>query len=204
MAEFDTKNKELIGAAPLDVFTHIVAVNPQIAVVNFWTYVYKPVQFAEPGENPHWITREEFLSRDVLPKLIKGLPDDAQLGVFSKVRLNSGGVAHIPMMDFSIPKGDRGIAVVIERLQKAGLHKTWILETGESYHLYGQDLLSEEEWVQFMGTCLLTSVVHQRDDIEQIADPRYIGHSLKRGGNVLRVTTRAIKSFEPKVIAFIP
>ncbi len=204
MAERTTENNELIGANPLEVFTHIVKVNPQIEAVNFWTYVYRPVQFTEPGKNPQWISREEFLSHNVLPELVEGLPDDAQVGVFSKVILENGGTVHIPMMDFGIPKGDKGLATLKERFQKAGAHNIWVLETGESYHLYGKDLLSEVEWVQFMGTCLLTSVVHTRENIEQVADPRYIGHSLKRGGNVLRVTTRAIKSFEPRVVAFIP
>lgn len=203
MAERTTENKELIGATPLNVFRHIVEVNSQIATVNFWTYVYRPVQFTEPGENLHWISREEFLSQNVLTRLLDNLPDDAQIGVFSEVVLEDRTTAHIPMMDFSIPKSDMGLAVLRERLQRGGVHNTWLLETGESYHLYGKDLLSEEEWIHFMGTCLLTSVVHTRDNIEQISDPRYIGHSLKRGGNVLRVTTRAIKSFEPKVVAFI-
>jgi len=204
MAEYISKNEELIGANAFDVLSQIVSVNPQITAVNFWVYVYRPVQFSEPGENPRWVSREQFFSQDVLPRLVENLPEDAQVGVFSKVALGEGEVAHIPMMDFSIPKSDGGITVVKERLQKAGIHNIWLLETGEAYHIYGKDLLTEEEWVQFMGTCLLTSIVHTRENIEQVADPRYIGHSLKRGGNVLRVTTRAIKSFEPKVVAFIP
>ena len=54
-----------------------------------------------------------------------------------------------------------------------------------------------------MGECLLTSIVHDNYNIEQVVDNRYIGHSLIRGGNTLRITTKAEKTFEPKVIKFI-
>lgn len=197
------QNKELIGASSIEVFTHIVRTNPQIARVNLWRYVYKPVQFEEPGENPLWLTREQLFQGQRVKELIEGLPQDAQIGVFSKVLLESGEFTHISMMDFNQGKTKQGLNLVVERLKRGKISSGWVLETGESYHYYGSQLLTEPEWIDFMGTCLLTSVVHSRENIEQVADPRYIGHSLKRGGCVLRITTRAIKNFEPKVVAFI-
>ena len=197
------QNKELIGASPIDVFTHIVRINPQITKVNLWRYVYKPVQFQEPGQNPIWLTRDELFQGQRLKGLIDGLPEDAQIGVFSKVLLESGEFAHIPMMDFNQDKTEQGLRLVVERLKKARVSRGWVLETGKSYHYYGSQLLTELGWVDFMGTCLLTSVVHSRENIEQVADPRYIGHSLRRGGCVLRITTQASKKFKPEVAAFI-
>lgn len=206
MAEIILSNNELIGASSVNVLEHIVQINPDIAKISFWVYVYRPIQFTESGQNPLYVPRTDVLndSQGVVSRIVNSLPNEAQVGVFSEVLLNNGDKAHIPMMDFGIPKSDEGLGVVKERLQRAEIHNVWILETGESYHLYGKDLLSPQEWLNFMGTCLLTSVVHSRDNITQVADPRYIGHSLKRGGCVLRVTTRAVKSFDPKVVAFIP
>jgi hypothetical protein len=203
MAERISENEELIGAKPMDVLTYIVKKDPSIATLGFWTYIYKPVQYAEPEENPHLVLREEFLAQNVVQKIVESLPEEAQVGVFSRVILGNGETGHIPMMDFGIPKSDEGLVIVRERLQKGGVHNAWILETGASYHLYGKDVLSKQEWIQFMGTCLLTSVVHSRGNIEQIADPRYIGYSLKRDGNVLRLTNRGEKLFEPRVVAYI-
>lgn len=197
------QNKDLIGSSPIDVFKQIVSINPQISKVNLWRYVYKPIQFEEPGENPIWLNRDELFKEQRLKELIEELPQDAQIGVFSKVLLESGEFAHIPMMDFNLNKTERGLSLVVERHKKAQVSSGWVLETGESFHYYGSQLLTEQGWIDFMGTCLLTSVVHSRQNIEQVCDPRYVGHSLKRGGCVLRITTRAIKNFEPKVVAHI-
>lgn len=194
-------NQELLGASPLEVFRHVIKINPNIAKVNFWVYEYKPIEHTEGGKNPYWLSREEFFEGSRLQRLIALLPEQAQLGIFSKVLLNTNEAFHIPMMDFEIEKSETGLNTVLSRLRHVGISNGWILETGASYHYYGQQLLSHEEWVDFMGVCLLTSIVHTRKNIEYVADPRYIGHSLRRGGNVLRLTSRADKNLEPVVVA---
>ena len=105
------------------------------------------------------------------------------------------------MMDFETDKGGCGLETISNRLQHVGITNGWVLETEFSYHYYGHELISDEGWIHFMGKCLLLSIFHDRKNIEQVADPRYIGHSLMRGGNVLRITTRGDKSFVPTVVA---
>lgn len=203
MTEVDRKNEELIGAPPLEVICQIVKHSSQIAELNFWTYNYVPLRHDEKGRNPLWLTREQILHDGILGEIELSLKDGEQLAISSRVKLLSGKVAHLPMMDFQTPKGEFGLQKVRERLQHVGVKNGWILETGESYHYYGGDVLSQEDWLDFMGLCLLTSIVHTRENIEQIADPRYIGHSLRRGCNTLRITTRGDKDFTPRVVAKI-
>lgn len=195
------QNKELTGSSPLDVFMYIVENSSEIAAVGVQQYEYRPRE--QSDQETTWISREDLLENQKVQELIGNLRDGVQMVVFSKVLLRNGQHAHIQMMDFDLPKSEENLNLVMGRLKKVGISKGWILESGDSYHFYGPKLLSESEWVNFMGDCLLTSVVHDEDNIQQVADPRYVGHSLKRGGNALRITTRAEKTFEPKVVAFI-
>lgn len=104
-------------------------------------------------------------------------------------------------MDFDIPKSKKNLKLLIERLKKLDYPSGWILETGKSYHFYGYDLMSNKEWLGFLSRSLLTSLVITRENIIQIADARFVGHSIRRGCCTLRVTTRADKSFKPRVVA---
>ena len=196
--------QELLWLGPLFVLRKIVEVNPEVAGVNFWKYVYRPVQFAEQGENPYWLDKDDLFDDGKIKEIVDSLPEDCQLGIYSRVVLSSGASAHIPLMDLAVKKGPESLSLIQERFRKAGMTRGWLLETGESYHYYGSDLLTgPDRWIDFMGRCLLTGVVHTRENIVQLADPRYIGHSLRRGGCVLRITTKDDKTFEPKVVASI-
>ena len=190
-----------MGANSLDVFKYIVEINPQIDEIGLQQYETISRQHIE--QKTIWITRDRFLRTNEVQELIDKLPETVQMVVFSKVLLNDGNYAHIPMMDFDTPKNDDGLNIVIDRFKKVNIHEGWILESGVSYHFYGSKLLTESNWINFMGECLLTSIVHDNYNIEQVVDNRYIGHSLIRGGNTLRITTKAEKTFEPKVIKFI-
>lgn len=195
------QNDELIGASPLSVFTYIVNQYPEITAIGLQQYEYKPRE--QSDQKTIWISRKDFLQNQKVNELINNLDKGMQMVVFSKVLLEDGRHAHIQMMDFDLPKTEQNVNLVIERLKNVDVCSGWVLESGDSYHFYGPKLLSENEWVDFMGDCLLTSIVHSKKNIQQIADSRYIGHSLKRGGNALRITTRSDKTFEPRVVSFI-
>ncbi|MEK7154792.1 MAG: hypothetical protein AAB697_01545 [Patescibacteria group bacterium] len=203
MVEDDRRGEELIEATPVDVISEILRNNPQISELNFWAYRYVPLKFDESGRNPFWLIREQVLCDGALEEIEQSLGEGEQLAISSRIKLVSNEVAHLPMMDFQTPKGKLGLQLVRERFQHAGISNGWILETGKSYHYYGNNVLNQEQWLGFMGLCLLTSVVHTRDNIEQVADPRYIGHSLRRGCNTLRITTRGDKDFIPRIVARI-
>lgn len=119
----------------------------------------------------------------------------------SKVLLRNGEYRHIPMMDFSISKNKANLKFLLERLHHLEMPNGYIIETGSSYHYFGKDFLMIEDWYKFLGKCLLSSVVRTREDILEIADNRYIGHSLRRGDCSLRLTSRGDKTYIPKVVS---
>ena len=192
----------LTGTKALGVIRNILRLQPDIAELYFWSYNYVP-QKSDEGGKPFWKTRQEILRSDFLKVLESELLGEEQVSLGSIVKIADGRILHIPMMDFCISKGTQGLETLKDRLNKLGIKNGWILESGGSYHFYGLDLFEGDQWLDFLGSCLLTSIVHSRDNIEQVADPRYIGHSLRRGCCALRVTSRGEKSFIPTVVDII-
>ena len=185
---------------PLELVTHIINENSEIEGVSYWTYHYVPLQIDEKEMNKlHWTPKEEFLDSTFIDNFYKTYPPQIQLAISSLVETKDG-LKHIPMMDFDILKGEEGLEILLRRLYKSQISEGWILETGRSYHYYGQNLLTEDEWLDFLARCLLTSEVRSRDNIVQVADTRYIGHALRRRDCSLRLTTRDDKTFIPRVI----
>lgn len=197
------KSKDLVGAGPLDVFQQILRDHPEVAKVKLWPYFYKPVTFDEGKMEPKWLPSRHIFDEGKVQKIISKLPDGAQLAIYSKVKTDKGLVRHIPMMDFSLNKSPENLDLLKERLLYVNAGNGWIIESEKSYHFYGNRLLNEREWRDFMGNSLLTSVVHSRENIQEVADPRYVGYSLKRGGNTLRITSNADKTFSPVVVSSI-
>jgi len=56
--------------------------------------------------------------------------------------------------------------------------------SGRSFHGYGESLMEQEEWVEFMGLLLLAN----QPRLEHTVDPRWIGHRLLAGYSSLRWT----------------
>lgn len=112
----------------------------------------------------------------------------------SKVKLENGSFNHIPMIDFS-SNVMGNLLKVKEVLTKVGEEKGFVLASGRSYHYYGANLLTQEEWVIFMAKCLL---INSRD--ETVINSRYIGHSLFDGYCGLRLTSSSGKPQVPYVV----
>lgn len=194
-----------MGANSVDVMSYILKTKPLIRGINLWLYNYIPLEQTERGDGLTWIVKknDEDDLGDILNGFLEDSSSDKQIAISSEVELASGEHLHIPMMDFNYPKNSDSLKVIKERLQYIEASKGWILETEMSYHYFGEKLLTKKEWVDFMGRCLLTSIVHSRDNIQEVADSRYIGHSLRRGCNTLRLTTREDKTVTPIVVASI-
>ena len=134
-----------------------------------------------------------------LEQIIRSLPDDRALGVNSRCILTNGSVRHIPMIDFNLSPSCDSLESIMHRdfreigqnLKDIGLEnigqRGLILESGASYHFYGFDLLEEEHWIKFMGSCLLSLS----------PDHRWIGHCLLLGTNVLRISGSTLKPMVP-------
>jgi len=94
-----------------------------------------------------------------------------------------GGRGHLALMDLHLDEfiPPTRLAVAVRTLCDG--NSSWLLRTGRQYHVYGDFLLSEPQWrrwnVQFQMPLVL-------------ANPRYIGHSLLSGCNLLRLNAGGV------------
>ena len=118
----------------------------------------------------------------------------ASLTILSEVRCNDGLKRHLPMLDFhafTSAASQRIVEAVAERLLP---HGAIILESGESYHAYGVQLVSDSEFRQFMGQAMLFA---------PIVDRAYLAHQSIEGRCALRLTSGGGKSLIPRVVAVL-
>lgn len=121
------------------------------------------------------------LSENAVQTLLSSIPDNAELALNSRVHFDDGKMLHIPMVDLSA----RVVGVVGKVLDvlPAPLAKDMLwFESGRSFHGYGINLLTYQEWIQIMGRLLLANLPQQ----PPIVDPRWVGHRLIAGYSALR------------------
>jgi hypothetical protein len=120
------------------------------------------------------------------------LPKHHALSICSLVKKkNSDERFHLPIMDMRC----KPTAANLEKCKYAFNHLGFpgiILNSGKSYHYYGLKILSQEEWVSFMGKCLL---------LTPLSDVRYVGHRLMEGLGDLRITEK--NGVSPRIISII-
>jgi len=194
-----------------EVVGHIVDSNPHIESLTLVTY-HEGLNWHElprRGEDSHFLmplsgleqdSGERILTRhsrnemsaETLRVIAQSLRENQVLGLVSAVSLLDQGSRHIPMMDFKCNPSTRNRDVLMLLLRKIGQRKGYLLESGRSFHYYGIELLSEEEWQVFLGKCLLMS---------DYVDDRYIGHQLVDGYCVLRLSAGKLRPGVPTVVA---
>jgi hypothetical protein len=145
------------------------------------------------GEKELAIDRDD-LNSEVLAASMSQLAPGFALAVCSRVTLNDGTTAHIPMIDFRCPPSDESLRKIKNALRHIGQDKGVFLESGKSYHYYGLDLINEKEWQAFLGKCLL---------LAPIIDTRYIAHRLIDSLCRLRISSTELKPQVPRVVDVI-
>lgn len=196
------------GMAAIEVVVEIVKQNPTIDGLAFYAYAPKPNIFEAPDRhtisqlllhdspagNEVWIKREAITS-EKLYSVIGSLKKEKVLAVLSKVVLKHNKILHIPMMDFSedLISAEQKLANIVCFLNEAGYNNGVVLFSGRSFHYYGNYLLTDTGWRNFLGDCLLSG----------LADSRYIGHREKDGYGVLRLSTSNLRCRVPKVVSIL-
>jgi hypothetical protein len=198
-----------------EVVAEIVESNPSIESLTLVTYHEGPnwrdVAQPETKELPVLIkgirqdAGERVLSRllraevtaERLKNVAQSLRTNQLVGVISRVTVAGGELRHIttrhiPMMDFMCPPSPANLEVLTRLFREIGQKKGYLLESGRSYHYYGLELLTEEQWRVFLGKCLLMC---------GYVDDRYVGHQLVDGHCVLRLSSGKLKPNVPKVVA---
>lgn len=202
-----------IGMTAIEVVVEIVKINPKISRLFFKVYTSSKNLEEEPViqirtsiarmvyHNPPELEEVIGLGREEvtfehLNSIVNTLPDGRALGVISKVGLSgTDDVFHIPMMDFRCEVLSGNLAKIEEFLRLFG-QKGAILFSGKSYHYYGIELLSQEEWLVFLGRCLL--FCDPKDPRYVYTDIRYVGHRLIDGYTNLRISkeTRRVPHYQ--------
>ena len=98
--------------------------------------------------------------------------------ISSRVKLHNGMEAHLPLLDFSLPPSsanDKIAERIAIRLGQGG----YLLDSGNSYHFYGDGLLDDSGYRKFLGAALLFS---------PLVDHRWIAHQLVEGVGALRIS----------------
>lgn len=114
------------------------------------------------------------------------------LSVASIVKSQDGKELHIPMMNlhFDYPLSFDQLKLILNKIVGDNYA---LVKTDRFYHVYGNELLTAEEWKLWNLKFLM---------IDSIVSPRYIGHSLERGYNLLRInSTNKIKTTTPFVVS---
>ncbi|MFH0852493.1 MAG: hypothetical protein V1845_02740 [bacterium] len=115
------------------------------------------------------------------------------MGLVSLVRMDDEKIRHIPMIDFQCPCCEEGLTEAIRALDWLGQRKGFLLESGRSYHYYGINVMTADEWVSFMRDCRERHVIGSSWPMHQLED----------GFSVLRISTSISKPQLPKVIGII-
>ncbi len=98
-------------------------------------------------------------------------------------------------VDFSVPAVHGDQCEIFETLKKLGLQNGYLIDSGNSYHYQGRDLLGHKDWTGFMKSLKSHASV----------DPYWPDQMLFLEYSVLRLTAKdkTSKTKEPEVIAEI-
>jgi hypothetical protein len=103
-----------------------------------------------------------------------------ELALESRVRVGRS-TRHIPMIDF-VGIGPDHLRAVMDVLPGYSVRDVFVYRSGRSFHAYYPMLITQHEWVRFMGSALLCNTPsHPR-----IVDQRWVGHRLIAGYASLR------------------
>ena len=122
---------------------------------------------------------------DELLKIADSLPAGRALAITSKVTLADKRKLHIPLIDFQCNTSTENLQNVKRCMRGMDDAGGVILKSARSYHYYGMSLLTDDQWLDFVGRCLL-----REPDInmQPYVDIRYLGHRLQEGWGSLRIS----------------
>jgi hypothetical protein len=144
---------------------------------------------------PHTVQDERIVYRIPATEIALGfnklraqLPPDADIAFHSRVYVRVGHsieIRHLPLIDLQGSFLDPIRTGVQQISRELGWEHTATYFSGRSHHVYGLSLLTVEQWIWFMGRCLLLNAPEKSD----VVDARWIGHRIMAGYGALRWTT---------------
>ena len=117
----------------------------------------------------------------------------SELALSSMVLNRSFGLPfHIPFADLRVPL-DKHVRDRIEESIRDDMpffDQLHFLNSGKSLHVYGDRLVTEDEYREFLGMILLWTYKGATEKYHHLADVRWVGHSLIRGFGLVRIHER--------------
>jgi hypothetical protein len=144
----------------------------------------------ERGPEFLWEVPPDLAAVNLMNQLTQISPNRDMVGLCSRMELRNGTSKHALLMDFRCKRSPASLRDLQDACSRIG-YSGWLLESHESYHFYGDDLVDEVEWLGFMGRWLL---------LEHFSDVRFIGHCVIERVSCLRLTGDEVWS-EPRVAA---
>jgi hypothetical protein len=147
----------------------------------------------------HGIAKTQFSVRSdgfarEIRELSENIPPGRMLAMCSEVQLKTGPTKHIPMIDFRCPVSPHSLQLASKIAKLIDVGKGFIVETDRSYHFYGAELLTGQEWSQFLGRALQFS---------PIVDRAWIAHQLIDLSCNLRIAPRLPDGKKLRVVAVV-
>lgn len=130
----------------------------------------------------------ESITDTSVSRLIEETPQDEMLVVTSRVGI-ADGTAHLPLLDFKMAAEERNLSIArsVARLAGGGV----LVNSGSSFHLYGDQLLDDDSMREWLLHAQLLS---------RCVDTRWITHQLLEGKAALRLTKGGGRNQVPVVI----
>ncbi len=120
---------------------------------------------------------------------------ETSLTLLSEVVCRDGSLGHLPMIDFHASKSAANQHIAEAVARRLFPNGSILMDSGESYHAYGTQLISQQDFQCFLGTAML---------FVPIVDRAYVAHQLIEGRCALRITPGGGKSQVPTVVAVLP
>lgn len=187
----DLESRELfpLGTRASRVFCGIVN-RHQVARYAVTSYFPDGTYKHDPAQKAYWIdgnlSERELFDQSVRLRQGPTLNFEGELidlrsimGVCSMVKIADGSKYHVPMLDFCVDVGGDSVRVIRSSL---ALPKGVMLETGNSYHYYGYDLMADASWLEWMQ-----NIMGRKNLLKDVIDENYLDYSIRRGYAALRV-----------------
>ncbi len=164
-----------------------------------WSQIYKTTHerrkaikevYAEYNKDvkEYWLEKSEFLRQSV-KDLELACKEKEVFSVASLVEANNKSYLHLPLMNLHPRSGVTVKELIIYLKDISSNRKGVLLRTGRYFHYIGYYLLTNEEWITFLGKMLAPFI---------FVNPGYIGYSLLRGYCCIRLTAaKEIKKVTP-------